>query len=251
MNPELKVLIRLASYDSRLDAISKRLTEIPASLSEFNKQVQNREQELAQTQESIKALETKKRDAEQDIEDLQKKLEKYKKQIFEIKNNREYSTMVAEIDATQEQISAREEEFLLSLDAIEESSSRLSSMKEALAKSKSELVKLEKESEVEQSDLERESQILLKERGDFTNQLDPTTLSRYEKTRARNGGSAVALVEDSLCQGCFVNLPPQLVSRVRLAKELERCPNCARFLYAASSTDEDTAEVNGNRDSAE
>jgi hypothetical protein len=32
---------------------------------------------------------------------------------------------------------------------------------------------------------------------------------------------------------------------------LERCPTCARFLYAASSTDEDTAEVNGNRDSAE
>lgn len=238
-------MIKLANYDARLDAISNRLAEIPDSLNEFNKQVQNLEQELIQTQDNIKTLEAKKRNAEHKIEDLQKKLEKYKQQIFEVKSNREYSAMMAEIDTTQEQISALEEEFLLSLDALEENSVKLGSIRENLAKNKNQQVELAKELAGEQSELERESQLLHKERSDFTSQLDPTTLSRYEKTRARNGGSAVATVEDNICQGCFVNLPPQFVSRVRLAKELERCPNCARYLYAESPTNGSLAEADG------
>jgi hypothetical protein len=245
MNQELKILIKLANYDARLDAISKRLAEIPDSLNEFNQQIKNLEQEIKETQDNIKILETKKRKAEHEIEDLQKKLEKYKQQIFEVKSNREYSAMMAEIDTAQEQISALEEEFLLSLDSIEENSAKLGSIKEILAKDQNQQVELAKELAGEQSELERESQLLHKERSDFTSQLDPTTLSRYEKTRARNGGSAVVTVEDSLCQGCFVNLPPQLVSRVRLAKELERCPNCARYLYVESPTNGSLAEADG------
>jgi hypothetical protein len=33
------------------------------------------------------------------------------------------------------------------------------------------------------------------------------------------------------CQGCFVNVPPQMFIEVQKNNSLVRCPNCNRILY--------------------
>jgi len=47
----------------------------------------------------------------------------------------------------------------------------------------------------------------------------------------KRDGLAVVPINDSVCQGCYMALPPQQVNEVRKADKLNLCPTCQRILY--------------------
>jgi uncharacterized protein len=38
-------------------------------------------------------------------------------------------------------------------------------------------------------------------------------------------------VSDAVCNGCNVNLPPQLYNELQRSDTLRYCPNCQRIIY--------------------
>ena len=44
--------------------------------------------------------------------------------------------------------------------------------------------------------------------------------------------AALAELRDGLCEGCFVNLPKNIVVRLARGMELVQCPSCDRILYS-------------------
>ena len=62
-------------------------------------------------------------------------------------------------------------------------------------------------------------------------QVDPELLQEYERISTKKGASALAAVVSNTCQGCFIQLPPQLGHALRGARQIIRCPSCARILY--------------------
>lgn len=56
-------------------------------------------------------------------------------------------------------------------------------------------------------------------------------LKEYDRLRAANQGIGIAAVVDgNTCDGCRMGLPSQIVTRVRLGKDIETCLNCGRML---------------------
>jgi len=53
----------------------------------------------------------------------------------------------------------------------------------------------------------------------------------YDKILKRNDGLAVVAVRESVCQGCFQHLRPQVVIDVKIGEEIVECAHCYRFLY--------------------
>ena len=56
-------------------------------------------------------------------------------------------------------------------------------------------------------------------------------LSLYQKIKQKRAEPIVVPVEDSCCQGCHVNIPPQLFNEVKKCKTIIKCPHCSRILY--------------------
>jgi hypothetical protein len=56
-------------------------------------------------------------------------------------------------------------------------------------------------------------------------------LARYERIKKRNKGIGVTSVWKSVCNGCHMNIPPQLYNEVQRSEELFSCPNCNRIIY--------------------
>ena len=56
-------------------------------------------------------------------------------------------------------------------------------------------------------------------------------MMKYEKVRKRNRGIGVTSVWKSVCNGCHMNIPPQLYNEVQRSEELFSCPNCNRIIY--------------------
>jgi len=56
-------------------------------------------------------------------------------------------------------------------------------------------------------------------------------LEKYERIRNRNGGIGVVSVWKAVCNGCHMNIPPQLYNELQKSSELMICPNCNRIIY--------------------
>ena len=73
---------------------------------------------------------------------------------------------------------------------------------------------------------------LMKERGTKSSDgISATELETYRGLLKTREGEALAELGDGLCEGCFVNLPKNIVVRLARGTELVQCPSCDRILY--------------------
>ena len=62
-------------------------------------------------------------------------------------------------------------------------------------------------------------------------QLESNLYKLYSTLKEKRRGVGVVSVKQEICQGCFVNVPPQLFIEVQKNNAVVRCPNCNRILY--------------------
>jgi uncharacterized protein len=62
-------------------------------------------------------------------------------------------------------------------------------------------------------------------------EIDANLMSRYELIFSRRGGSAVVEVAGGICQGCYMNIPPQLWNEIIRSEKVNLCPSCQRILH--------------------
>jgi hypothetical protein len=48
---------------------------------------------------------------------------------------------------------------------------------------------------------------------------------------SRRGGLAVVEIRGGTCQGCHMNIPPQLFNLIQRNEQVIPCPNCQRILH--------------------
>ena len=68
------------------------------------------------------------------------------------------------------------------------------------------------------------------ERDKLATQVKPDVLKRYASIRMRRG-LAVVSVRNGTCQGCNMNIPPQLYIIIQRGQTIETCPSCHRIIY--------------------
>jgi predicted nucleic acid-binding Zn-ribbon protein len=80
-----------------------------------------------------------------------------------------------------------------------------------------------------------ENEVLWKKQMDrrevLSRQLDAALLKLYSALKEKRQGVGMVGVKQETCQGCFVNVPPQMFIEVQKNNSLVRCPNCNRILY--------------------
>ena len=68
------------------------------------------------------------------------------------------------------------------------------------------------------------------ERDKLAATVKPEVLKRYGTIRMRRG-LAVVSVRGGTCQGCNMNIPPQLYNTLQRGQTIETCPSCHRIIY--------------------
>ena len=62
---------------------------------------------------------------------------------------------------------------------------------------------------------------------------EKSLVAKYERIRKQRGGVAVMPVVGGTCKGCQMNIPPHMANLLRTGREIQTCPSCYRFIYAA------------------
>ncbi len=234
---QLGLLIKLQALDGQLYGLL-RAREIKPKLIEDLELRRNEEQAAVKTiEEKIKANQMKRREKELDLQTKEGNVKKLQTQLYQLKSNKEYQTMQHEIEGFKADNSRVEDEILLFMEEADNLNKQLVREKELFAEAEKHLVEDKKKIENEIAELDSEIARLHTQREEMATAVDKKVLSHYEKVLANRKGMALVPVKNHACQGCFLNLPPQVINEIKMKDKIVACESCARILYIEDEAD--------------
>ena len=231
MKEQLKLLWELQKIDLILKNIKEQRDRYPKEMKKLDEK-QNIEKERIQKERGkIELLEKERKQRESRLNLEQEKIKRAEGRMSEVKTNKEYQALLNEIDALKKACSKEEEEILQVLDEIDELKKNLSKREKEMAIAEG---KIEAERKGLQERTAQDDTVWQKEterREALSKQLESQLSKLYITLKEKRQGVGVVTVKDGACQGCFVNVPPQMYIEVQKNIDLIRCPNCNRILY--------------------
>jgi predicted nucleic acid-binding Zn-ribbon protein len=231
LKEQLELLWELQKIDLELKSIKEEKDRYPKEIKKLDER-QNIEKERVQKEkERVESLEKTRRQKEGHLNVEQEKIKKAERKMSEVKTNKEYQALLTEIDMIKEANSRIEEEVLQVLDEIDE-------LKKDLSKKEKEVGTTLEKIEGERKKIQEKNALddrvwneQIERREVLSKQIESKLFKLYNTLKDKRGGVGVVNVKNETCQGCFVNVPPQMFIEVQKNNALIRCPHCNRILY--------------------
>ena len=222
----------------QLQATLSAIDEKRALRGELPLEVQDLEDEIAGLKTRIEHIEGDINDFQQavaqkqgEIKEAEESVERYKKQLDEVRNNREYDTLTKEIEFQSLEIELCNKKLKEANAKVEDKKRELvrtndliNDRQQALEEKKSELDEIMQETR-------EEEQVLKAKAEELETKIEPRLLSSFKRIRknARNGLGIVYVQRDA-CGGCFNKIPPQRQLDIKMHKKVIVCEYCGRIM---------------------
>jgi predicted nucleic acid-binding Zn-ribbon protein len=231
LRDQLELLWELQQVDLDLKGIKEDRERYPKEIKKLEEKKNIEKEKIQKEKEKAELLEKERRQKEGRLNLEQEKIKRAEGKMFEVKTNKEYQALLSEIEAIKEASSREEEEILGILDEIDELKKDLSKREKEVGAT---LEKIEAEKKMIQEKMVREEEVWKKQtdrREVLAKQLESRLYKLYNTLKEKRQGVSVVSVRQGTCQGCFVNVPPQMFIEVQKNNDIIRCPNCNRILY--------------------
>lgn len=230
MKEQLERLWELQEIDLDLKLIHEGRTRYPQELKRLDEKYQIEKDRIQKEKEKVELLEKERRKKEGNLSLEQEKIKRTEGRMFEVKTNKEYQAFLNEIEMAKEANSREEEEILRLMEEIDEVKKNLAKREKEV---KASLEKIEGEKKriqekMAQDDIGWKKQT---ERREALTQQMEKKLFRLYNTLKEKREVGVVRVKKETCQGCFLNIPPQMYIEVQKNNILIQCPHCNRILY--------------------
>jgi uncharacterized protein len=219
---------------SVLSGISDRVAVLETRLGEYQGRLRNQETQL-------EALKKEYRGMEMDAKDLQSRMKKAKGRLNTVKTNREYQALQKAIDEMKGENSRLEDDMLARLDRIEGAEKELAQLREEYDAFRKQMTDEKAAVSAEAASGEQKLGELSSSRDKVAREADQRLIDRFQRVR-RISTLAVAPVSQAVCQGCNMNIPPQLFNELQRFDNLHNCPHCQRIIYWEKPPEPDVFE---------
>lgn len=231
MKEQLELLWELQKIDLGLKNIKEERDQYPKEMKKLDEKHNIERERIQKEREKLELLEKERRQKEKQLISEQDKIKRAEGRMFEVKTNKEYQAILTEIDAIKGAASLTEEEILQIMEEIDELKKDLLKREKEMAAN---LEKIERERKKIQERMAQDDEAWKRNterREILSKQLESKLFKLYNTLKEKRQGIGVVSVKNETCQGCFVNVPPQLFIEVQRNNALIRCPHCNRILY--------------------
>jgi len=227
-----KELYQLQEIDLELEADEQALIKAAGQLGESQTVVRARKK-LASDNQHLEELKRQQLSFEWDVDDLTTKITAAEEKLYggRLGNPKELSSLQHEVEGFKSRRTQLEDNVLEIMEQIEQDES-------SVAGTANELKVLEADWQSQQQQLSNEiDQLKLglsdlkQKRESLSAGIDPQAIELYDKLKKQKG-TAVAKVEQGICQGCRISLSAAQLQQVKTGNLLQ-CSNCGRILFLA------------------
>lgn len=231
MREEIDNLMDLQSIDLQIQKLEEEMATEAGELESRQEAIDRHKKEVVEYSERLETGEKRQRELEALIEDGIVRLKERQTKQMSVQNDREYHSILKEIEETKQQHKQREDELVM---LMEQTDSIRSKIEELVNQCESEEIAYKEEAEKIAKlakDLESQINKIQKSRDKQAKKVNKKFIKRYEMLKSRRNGLALAPVTNGVCLGCNMNIPPQLFNNLLREDEILSCPTCNRMMY--------------------
>lgn len=221
-----------------LQEVDLEIDRIDAAITTGDEELQNQREAISLLQSAISgfreklALSTERRQQlETEIQEAQVLIKDRQNKMMKVQTNREYQSLLKEIEDAKNANRQREEELVRLLEQDEYLQKKDDEQSALLVAEEAGLSEQTARREAEAVKLAAKRQKMAKDRESKAKKVKADLLRKYELIRAKRNGLAMAGVNRGVCYGCYMNVPPQLYNELLREDKMHICPTCNRMLY--------------------
>ena len=239
---KLKALHQLQVIDTKVDKIRIIRGELPLEIEDLadligglNTRLEKFDAELVTITDDIAANKNT-------IALATDAIEKYEKQLKNIKNNREFTSLTKEVEYQNLEIQIAEKKKIQNDADVLHKTIIINACKEQIAEREEELKIKQAELDEIIKETEKEEKALMADSAKAEKVIDDRLLGAYKRIRSKvANGMAVVSVDRNACGGCFSEIPPQRQLDIQMHKKVIACEHCGRIMIDANIFEEQEA----------
>jgi hypothetical protein len=186
---------------------------------------------VEQNKRKYDELKAQRAECESTVKKLSEGMIKTKERLLEVKNNKEYQAMLKEIETSEKTRGDIESRIIALMEEMDKLSVLVKKDEETLKQAENNHEKEKKIIEDDLSAVDADTLTWTEKRSVLQKSIPADLLAQYERVKKRNNGVGVIAVWKAVCNGCHMNIPPQLYNELQRSNDLLSCPNCNRIMY--------------------
>ena len=226
----IEQLLVVQEHDTRIRDIKKELKDIPARKAQEEERLKVHQAALAKAEDNVKGKQAEIKELELEVNSRREQIRKLRQQQYELKTNKEFKTMEAEIQGVEKDILGLEDKELVLMEELEAGKRDVQERKAELAKEKSMVESDTKLLDERAAGIGGDLKQLEEKREVFAAETDKEWLTPYERLAGRKDPAIVEL-KDGICGGCHMKLPPSVGHATKKQIAPITCDYCGRLLY--------------------
>jgi predicted nucleic acid-binding Zn-ribbon protein len=231
MHPELQSLIELQLLDNKILSLQEMIDNIPSKVKTVEQPLVDARSENEKKKKSHEGFIKRKKDKEFQLDEINDKVNKQKDKASDIKTNKEYQAHLKGIETLDNERLKVEDELLILMEQSDDLTNELQQVEDLVRSEEKKIEQFKESLKTEAQAAEKDLASLRSQRAAISAKISKDVYDSYMKQLEYGQGLAIVEVKDEICQGCNMNIPPQLYVEVRKGDELHNCPQCRRFLF--------------------
>lgn len=231
MKEKIVVLIDLQALETEVARVESALQKIPGTLDALDAGFTELRTALSEKTAFVSELKKGYRAKESDVEMNLSRIKKSRERMDSVKTNKEYQSLLKEIQDLEEKNSLVEDEMIAGLELIEDG-------EKAVLRLKDEMARMERTVAEQKTIVAQKAAALEQRRAELCQQLEVQTLAvdaeilkTYNRVKLRVGAIGIVPVNKAVCKGCHLTIPPQMYNELHRQDSLKFCPHCHRMIY--------------------
>lgn len=232
INDHIQKLVELQRLDDEIHEQEITQVSAPREVEELQAKFDILENRRNGALDKMAHLQDQKKRLSLEIDDDSAKIKKSRNKMMQVGNAREYNAMIREMDNMERSNRTREEERLTLLEALQDHEKVLDAINQEYEALKSDLDHKREHLEAIMAEARDRMEIKLRERSKYSEGIPGPIFRRYEFIRKRLEHPVIVAVDEGICSGCHIAIPPQTYIDLQQAgTQILSCPNCQRLIY--------------------
>jgi predicted nucleic acid-binding Zn-ribbon protein len=235
MHPDLVKLLDLQAKDASLNEADLRLASLVGETAGLDQVLQRARESLEAARRALAEGQRRRDELEAKIESYRVLQERRSQRLEHVRNPKEASTLMAELDLARSVMAKEEGEWVRSADAVVQLELKVQgeelNLKAVQAAQAPERAKVAER----QATLQAERDAAMRERDASAALIDKQLRNRYDGLRRTRTTAVVVPLVGGACGGCHTSIPLNRRSQIRAGAVLDGCEACGAILYPSEA----------------
>jgi len=231
LKEQITNLLKLQKIDSEIYALRMEGELCPERIRMLAASFEEKKKNLTLLEKGYLDLQKQKKERELDIGSKEAGSKKLQEQLFKLKTNKEYQTMLQQMQAAKADISVIEDKILELMEEMDNTKLEIDKEKQKLQEEEKAHNQQKQGIEGRIKEIDERIGQLDAQRKQVIPDIESKLRAQYERILTNRAGLAIAAVKSSSCGGCNMFVTPQKINLVKMYDNVITCEMCNRILY--------------------